>query len=65
MSATSNLNGTTQMNPPLKRPTRELAHRWNQGVDVTLLWERKDGGDIAVICVFDSRAGEYFVSGPP
>ena len=43
------------------RPTRtELAHRSGEGLDVTLLWLRRDQVDIALVCVCDWREGAYF-----
>jgi hypothetical protein len=42
-----------------KRSTfRELAHRSNTGVDVTLLW-RVDT-DTLLVCVYDERRDVYF-----
>jgi len=42
-------------------PTRtELAHRVGSQADVTLLWERCDGIDSALVCVFDHETGAYF-----
>ncbi len=39
---------------------RELAHRSNDGLDVTLVWVREAGQDEAVVCVCDWREGAYF-----
>jgi hypothetical protein len=39
---------------------RELAHRSNGGIDVTLLWVRHRGRDEALVCVSDHRDGAYF-----
>jgi hypothetical protein len=41
---------------------RELAHRSGNGLDVTLLWSPANGQDdeSIVVCVCDSRDGEYF-----
>jgi len=47
----------------------ELAHRSSSGVDVTLLWVHGGEPDCDVevlVCVWDSREGEYFeVLGEP
>jgi hypothetical protein len=37
---------------------RELAHRSNDGLDVTLLWQPAD--DELTLCVCDERLGAYF-----
>ena len=37
---------------------RELAHRSNDGLDVTLLWHPEDGG--LTVCVCDEKIGAYF-----
>jgi hypothetical protein len=37
---------------------RELAHRSNDGVDVTLFWH--PGTDELTVCVSDQRRGAYF-----
>ena len=37
---------------------RELAHRSNDGIDVTLLWYPDT--DELTVCVCDQRRGEYF-----
>jgi len=37
---------------------RELAHRSNGGVDVTLFWH--PGTDALLVCVSDKRRGTYF-----
>jgi hypothetical protein len=39
---------------------KELAHRSNAGIDVTLLWVRRAGVDRALVCVCDRREGSYF-----
>ena len=39
---------------------RELAHRSNAGVDVTLLWMHGNDEDAALVCVCDRRQGAYF-----
>jgi hypothetical protein len=39
---------------------KELAHRSNDGIDVTLLWLEEGGEDKAVVCVCDRREGAYF-----
>ena len=42
---------------------RELAHRSNGGLDVTLLWapaQGEQGKDELVVCVCDMRDGLYF-----
>jgi hypothetical protein len=40
-------------------PFRELAHRIDGGVDVTLLWSA--GEDRLAVAVFDEHTGELFV----
>jgi hypothetical protein len=37
---------------------RELAHRSNNGVDVTLSWHTET--DELLVCVYDERCGVYF-----
>jgi hypothetical protein len=45
----------------LPRHTRkELAHRANGGVEVTLFWVQCDSEDRAVVCVRDRREGVCF-----
>jgi hypothetical protein len=39
---------------------RELASRSNDGLDVTLVWARRDGKDEVVVRVTDHREHEYF-----
>jgi hypothetical protein len=39
---------------------RELASRSSAGVEVTLLWTKRDGMDDVVVSVSDIRAGAYF-----
>jgi hypothetical protein len=41
---------------------RELAHRSNSGVDVTLSWHA--GNDELLVCVYDERRGAYFEISP-
>ena len=38
--------------------TRELAQRSNNGIEVTLLWDRV--ADNLTVCVCDKRQGAYF-----
>lgn len=38
--------------------TRELAHRTNNGIEVTLLWSRS--GDRLFVTVRDARSGDWF-----
>ncbi len=38
----------------------ELAQRSNGWVDVTLLWERRDGVDTTLVCVREQETGSYF-----
>jgi hypothetical protein len=38
----------------------ELARRSSRGIEVTLLWERSEGADAAVVCVSDHDTGAYF-----
>jgi hypothetical protein len=40
------------------RPRRELAHRSNDGLDVTLFWSPDT--DELTVCVCDQRRGAYF-----
>jgi hypothetical protein len=40
------------------RPFRELAHRANDGLEVTLLWQ--SGTDVLKVCVCDQKQGAYF-----
>jgi hypothetical protein len=37
---------------------RELAHRSNDGIEVTLFWQ--PGTDVLTVCVCDERRGAYF-----
>jgi hypothetical protein len=39
-------------------PFRELAHRSNTGVDVTLSWHAET--DQLLVCVYDARCDVYF-----
>ena len=39
-------------------PGRELAHRSNDSIDVTLFWRPAD--DELTVCVSDQRRGAYF-----
>jgi len=39
---------------------RELASRSGDGLDVTLVWARRDGNDELVVTVTDHREQEYF-----
>jgi len=41
-----------------RRPPRELAHRVNDGLEVTLLWH--PATDELKVCVCDQRRGAYF-----
>jgi len=45
-------------NPTTIHPMRELAHRSNDGIDITLFW--LPNADELVICVCDQRRGAYF-----
>ena len=38
---------------------RELDHRQNGGVDVTLFWDEEH--ERLLVCVCDTRSGDYFV----
>jgi hypothetical protein len=38
----------------------KLAHRSSADVDVSLFWVEGDGDDKAVVCVRDTREGDYF-----
>jgi hypothetical protein len=42
----------------IQSPGRELAHRNNDGIDVTLFWRPAD--DELTVCVCDQRRGAYF-----
>jgi len=39
---------------------RELAYRSTDGVEVSLVWLRRDGEDETIVCVTDHRDGSYF-----
>jgi hypothetical protein len=39
---------------------RELASRSIDGLDVTLVWSKRDGKDEVVVSVTDHREGAYF-----
>ena len=39
---------------------RELARRCGDGVEVTLVWARRDGVDETFVCVSDQNEGAYF-----
>jgi hypothetical protein len=39
---------------------KELAHRSNAGIDVTLMWVRHDETDEVLVCVCDRCEGAYF-----
>jgi hypothetical protein len=39
-------------------PSRELAHRTNDGLEVTLFWQ--PATDELTVCVCDKRLGAYF-----
>ena len=47
---------------PTIHSMRELAHRSNDGIDVTLFWYPDT--DELTVCVCDQRRGEYFEIGP-
>jgi hypothetical protein len=47
------MNSTTHI-----RSMRELAHRSNDGIDVTLFWQPVT--DELTVCVCDQRRGAYF-----
>ena len=38
----------------------ELAHRVNDGIDVTLVWIHGSGADETLVSVYDTREGTYF-----
>lgn len=48
------------MTAPKRQTRKELAHRSNDGIDVTLLWAQDGGEDKPVVCVCDMREGAYF-----
>jgi hypothetical protein len=39
---------------------KELAHRSADGVDVTLVWVRRDDADETIVYVSDQKEGAYF-----
>jgi len=39
---------------------KELAYRSTDGVEVSLVWLRRDGDDETIVCVTDHRQGSYF-----
>jgi hypothetical protein len=41
----------------------ELAHRSDDGIEVTLVWVRRDGEEKVVVYVCDTREGLYFAGG--
>jgi hypothetical protein len=54
-------NAKSQSTDP-RRWRRELAHRSNGGVDVTLFWHSQT--DELLVCVSDERRGAYFEINP-
>jgi hypothetical protein len=38
----------------------ELARRGGAGIDVTLVWVRREGANEALVCVCDRQEGAYF-----
>ena len=42
----------------IQHPARELAHRTNDGIEVTLFW--RPATDELLVCVCDQRRGAYF-----
>jgi hypothetical protein len=48
------------MNTQSTSTRRELASRTGDGLDVTLVWMRRDGNDEVVVTVTDHREDEYF-----
>ena len=48
------------MNAQSKSTWTELASRSGDGLDVTLVWARRDGTDEVVVRVADFKAGAYF-----
>jgi hypothetical protein len=48
------------MTKPSTHTRKELAHRSNVGLDVTLIWAQSDGEEEAVVCVCDRGEGAYF-----
>jgi hypothetical protein len=53
-------NGGDEMAVKETATRRELAHRWIDGIEVTLFWVRAEGDDETVVCACDSREGAYF-----
>jgi hypothetical protein len=49
---------TMQPATTLDQPTRELAHRVSDGLEVTLLWSERDGR--LAVTVFDAATRELF-----
>lgn len=41
------------------QPLRELDHRHNSGIDVTLFWDQDH--ERLLVCVCDARSGDHFV----
>jgi hypothetical protein len=39
---------------------KELANRLNDGLDVRLVWAKRDGRDEVIVRVTDFREGDYF-----
>ena len=44
----------------VRTPRTELAHRSDDGLEVTLSWAQKGGEDEVVVSVADLREGTYF-----
>jgi len=47
---------------PTSIPT-ELARRLSEGLDLTLIWMKRDRDDRAVVCLYDWLEGAYFEIG--
>ena len=48
------------MNAESTSTWKELANRLNDGLDVRLVWAKRDGKDEVVVRVADFREGDYF-----
>ena len=48
------------MNAPSTSNWTELANRSSDGLDVTLVWAKRDGSDEIAVRVADFREGDYF-----
>ena len=58
MQSTDTPETTEVQMSTLTHSRRELAHRVNDGIEVSLFWDRV--GDLLVLEVYDGRLDEYF-----